>query len=294
MYSRLPRSCARASGTGIAEAALHGNARALHCAANIQVAANTDVRLPLETPAPTLDRLHFSLLEVIDRQPVRDHFGNLAIADGQLLIRHLPPGDFILRQLRLNGPKNLTDDITLHVSAGVEQDGLLISANRIMPRVSPVNPSITKAAAENGQLTLQLRDAGPHTRVTVVGKRYTFEGWEAGWAAYHFLPALSDIFTPGFEGCGYLTEQKGIVHQRSDDIDRLHQGAILPQQIDAGIIRSFETDQESRIGCLRQSTKSCFQARRAQLGGSTCGFHHMCKFYLRLGHKSLFSWSRLC
>ncbi|MEI7911038.1 MAG: hypothetical protein WCK77_15490 [Verrucomicrobiota bacterium] len=197
-----------ASGTGIAETSLACHSRALLCASTLQIAADTDVRLPLETPAPALDRLHFSLLEVIDRHPVRDHFDKLAIADGQLLIRHLPPGDFILRQLRLNGPKNLTDDTSLHVSAGVEQDGLLISANRIMPRVSPVNPSITKAAAENGQLTLQLRDAGPHTRVTVVGKRYTFEGWEAGWAAYHFMPALSDIFTPGFEGCGYLAERR--------------------------------------------------------------------------------------
>ena len=197
-----------ASGTGIAETSLSCNSRFLYCAAPIQVAANTDVRLPLETPATALDRLHFSLLEVIDTKPVRDHFDKLAIADGHLLIRHLPPGDFILRQLRLKGPKNLTNDTTLHVSAGVEHDGLLISASRIMPRVSPVNPSIAKATAENGRLTLQLRDAGPHTRVTVVGKRYTFDGWEEGWAAYHFMPALSDTFTLGFEGCGYLSERR--------------------------------------------------------------------------------------
>ena len=101
--------------------------------------------------------------------------GYVAIADGQLLIRHLPPGDFFLRQHRLNGLNDCTDDITLHVSAGVEQDGLLISTTRIMPRLLPAYPSIAKAAAENGQLTIHLRDAGPHTRVTVVGKRYTFQ-----------------------------------------------------------------------------------------------------------------------
>ena len=195
-----------ASGTGIAETEMDCNSRWLASASLIQIAATTDVRLPLESPAPALDRLHFSLLEVIDSQPVRDHFDKLALADGHLLIRHLPPGDFLLT--RRYGSCGKTANVNLHVSAGVEQDGLLISATRIMPRVMPVNPSIAKAAAENGRLTLQLRDAGPHTRVTLVGKRYSFHGWDEGEAAYPFEPAQSASLTPGFEGCGYLTERR--------------------------------------------------------------------------------------
>ncbi len=195
-----------ASGTGIAETSLDCDFRSLMCASPIQIAADTDVRLPLEAAAPALDRLHFSLLEVLGKESVRDHFDKLSIADGHLLIRHLPAGDFILT--RRTDSRIKTIDVTLHVSAGVERDGLLISATRIMPRLTPVNPSIAKATAENGRLALQIRDAGPHTRVTVVGKRYVFEGWQEGVAAYPFEPAQSASLTPGFEGCGYLSERR--------------------------------------------------------------------------------------
>jgi hypothetical protein len=120
-----------ASGTAITETRLYCYSRSVSCASTIQVPANTVLRLPLAAPAAAPDPLHFSLLEVLDENPVRDHFDKLSIADGQLILRNLPPGDFILR-LR-TGARDISDDTRLHISGGVEQDGLLISPARIMP-----------------------------------------------------------------------------------------------------------------------------------------------------------------
>jgi hypothetical protein len=189
-----------ASGTDIAETFYQPRPRTLDYTSNLQVPANTEIRLPLEKPAAAPDRLELSLLEMSGGNPIRDHFDKLAIDNGRLVIRGLPAGD---HQLKQGGE---TTDI--FVSSGAERDGLLVSETRILPRHAPPNPTIAKAGAENNELVLQLRDHGPATRVSVVGKRYLHFDWNSGSGLYPFAPPVAGSLVPGFTGCGYLTERR--------------------------------------------------------------------------------------
>lgn len=189
-----------ASGTDIAETFYQPRLRRLDYTSNVQVPAGTEIRLPLEKPAAAPDRMEISLLELSGGNPIRDHFDKLAIGDGQLVIRGLPAGDY---QLKQGGE---TTDIL--VSSGTEKDGLLVSETRILPRHAPLNPTIAKALAENNELVVQLRDHGPGTRVSVIGKRYEHFDWNAGSGLYPFSPPVAGLLAPGFTGCGYLTERR--------------------------------------------------------------------------------------
>ena len=195
-----------ASGDGIAATTLDCAARSLKHGPRLRVLANEDIRLPLAVPAATADRLDFSLLETLSGEPIRDHFDKLTIADGQLVIRKLPAGDFILRTPTSGSAAQ--DETLIHVSGGVEQDGLLISASRIMPRISTPAPTLTKATADNGQLRVQLRDCSPRTRVTLVGKRYLHSAWNPGPAPFLFQPHLSNESSTRFNSCSYLTDKR--------------------------------------------------------------------------------------
>ncbi|MCX6874525.1 MAG: hypothetical protein NTW21_12080 [Verrucomicrobia bacterium] len=189
-----------ASGTDLADTPLRCKPRSLECAPRIQLPAATELRLPLEIPATAPDPNRLSLLETLDGKPVRDHFDKLSIAAGQLVIHDLPPGDFLLRQG--------AGTTRIRCSSGVEQAGLLISPTRVMPRLTPPHPSIAKATAENGQVTIQLRDASPHTRLTLAGKRYQHRDWNPGSAAFPFRPPQADTLAPGLQSCGFLTERR--------------------------------------------------------------------------------------
>ena len=140
-------------------------------------------------------------METVNNQPVRDHFDKLTIEDGQLVIRNLPPGDFVLAQ----GDFETTD---IRISSGIQTGGLLVSKTRILPLHSPRNPTVATATAENEQLKIQLRDFGPDTRVSVIGKRYRHEDWSAGSGLYPFAPPVPDSLSPGFLACGFLTERR--------------------------------------------------------------------------------------
>ncbi len=188
-----------ASGTDIDETLYGPRNRGLDYTSNLQLPPLREIRLPLEKTASTPNRLELSLLESVDGQPVRDHFDKLAIEDGQLVIRKLPPGDFQLTQ------GDQTTDI--QISSGIKTGDLLVSNTRILPLHSPLNPTIATATAENDQLKIQLRDFGPDTRVSVIGKRYQHEAWRAGQGLYPFAPPIPDSLMPGFIGNGFLTER---------------------------------------------------------------------------------------
>ena len=65
----------------------------------------------------------------------------------------------------------------IRISSGIENDGLLISSTRILPRHSPPIPTIANASAANNELSIQLRDHGPDTRVSLIGRRYQHDEW---------------------------------------------------------------------------------------------------------------------
>jgi hypothetical protein len=166
----------------------------------LQLLPQPEIRLPLETPAAAPNRLQLSLLEMRDEKPIRDHFDKLAIDQGQLVIRDLPPGDYKLTQGDFR--------TTLLISAGRERDGLLISTTRILPRHAPNTPTIASATATPDELVIQLRDASPATRVSLVGKRYYQGDWNPGAGLSRFTPPLAGNLRPGFLTCGFLTERR--------------------------------------------------------------------------------------
>jgi|GEM_PF-1480843 len=164
---------------------------------DLHVRAGAEIRLPLARKRG-LERA--VLVEMRDHEPVRDHSNKLAIADGQLVIRGLPPGDYELVQERA--------DTTLTVSGGIASDGLLVSPARILPEHQPAAPTIAEASAENGELVVRLTGHGPATRVSLIGRRYQHLGWDETMALRPFTRPLPAIIRPGFASSGYLTERR--------------------------------------------------------------------------------------
>ena len=67
-----------ATGPDIAETLYGPQSRLLDYTSSLQLPALSEIRLPLEKPAAAPDHLELSLLETIDKQPVRDHFDKLS------------------------------------------------------------------------------------------------------------------------------------------------------------------------------------------------------------------------
>lgn len=187
----------KATGNDIAETVYEPKPRSRSYPDAIRVSVGSEIRLPAEQVTESPDRLKISLLEMFENKPVRDHFDKLSFAAGDLVIRGLPPGDFVLTQ----GERS-TD---IKVSSGLENAGLLVSKTRIMPLLSPLSPAIRTALIEGDQVRIQLRNFGPETRLTLVGSRY-HSGFD--YSIYPFRPAVSQTVTPGFTGCDYLTDRR--------------------------------------------------------------------------------------
>ncbi len=184
-----------ASGTDIAEVSYSPNSRDLDWTSTLQLPPLSEIRLPLEKPAAIPNRLELSLVETLDKMPVRDHYDKLTIEDGQLVIRKLPPGDFTLTQ----GGQTTS----IQISSGIETGGLLVSKTRILPLHSPRNPTIASAITANDELKIQLRDFGPDTRVSIIGNRYNHD-WSGGSGLNPFAPPVSNTIWPDFHSCNFL------------------------------------------------------------------------------------------
>ncbi|MGL4399016.1 MAG: hypothetical protein ACRCXD_04035, partial [Luteolibacter sp.] len=159
-----------ATGTDIGTSVYQPKLRTVSPTTHVQTAVGSEIRLPLERASQQPDRLQISLLEMIDGQPIRDHFEKIVIDAGQLVIRGLPPGDFRLSQARH------TTEIL--VSSGIAKDGLIVSRARILPLHLPSNPIIATASAGNDEVRIQIHAGSPYSRVSMVGRR--FDSWP--WA----------------------------------------------------------------------------------------------------------------
>ena len=79
-------------------------------------------------------------------------------------------------------------------------------------------------------------------------------------------------------GGGDPAEGVGIIHQRGDDIGRLHQGALRRNPVDPGIIRCLRSHKQVCVAMIPKPVQGFRQARRAQFRGSTGGFYQLCQF----------------
>ncbi|MCW1913671.1 hypothetical protein OJ996_08800 [Luteolibacter sp. GHJ8] len=159
------------------------------------IAAGEEIKLPLLRPMAALDRTRASLQEFRDATLLRDHFDKLALENGRIVLRGLPAGKFVLT---LDGRSQ-----RIHVSGGVDREGLLVSPSRILPRHSPSMPFIVSATPEAGNLVLKVNGAAGGTRVSLIGRRYLHH-WAAGTALQPFANPLPGTLKTGFTGNAFL------------------------------------------------------------------------------------------
>jgi hypothetical protein len=247
-----------ATGVDIAEAGYCASSRFTTYTGNLQFPVGAEIHLPLEKSSAAPDHLKLSLLETLDGKPVRDQFDKIAVADGQIVIRGLPPGDFRLVQGRLT--------TKIQISSGVEKDNLLVSKTRILPRLTPVYPTIASASAENDELKIQLRNHGPETRISLIAKRYDLD-WHAGEGIYPFAPPLPDNLTTGFLSCDFLTDRK-LSDEMRYILDRraakTFAGSLLPRP---GLLLHRWTEED-----LKQGSRSSHDGQGGNRSDTSKGF----------------------
>ncbi|WP_367872344.1 hypothetical protein [Luteolibacter sp. Populi] len=188
-----------------------------------QIAAGEELRLPLIQPMAAPERAWARLTERRGGALLRDHFDKLVVENKRLVVRGLPPGDY---RLVYDG-----HEATIRISGGVNRDGLLVAASRIMPRRLPALPVITSAAPEAGTLVVKLDGASPATRVSLLGRRYLTD-WPSGSALQPFANPQPGIMKPGFTGNEYL-ESKRLSDEMRYILDRralkTFPGSMLPR-----------------------------------------------------------------
>jgi hypothetical protein len=123
--------------------------------------AGETLRLPYQGRATSPSRDEFALLAAD-----RDAFGHLAIADGFLELRDLPPGDYELRLLRRDVV------IPVAVTRGVRDGDWLLGASRRLeaPAVAPLH--VRQLQIVDGELQVTLANPTAGTRLAVVATRY--------------------------------------------------------------------------------------------------------------------------
>lgn len=141
----------------------------------IQGLAGETLRVPLPAGEATDVRAIASLLEVRDGVFVHDRLDRVAVADGYLELRDLPPGD---HDLWLKGPDRHID---VRVTAGVERDGLAIGRDRMLERGGSSSMHLTEVRVDGDDLMLRLAQAQGDARVHVFRTRYlpTFDPFAA-------------------------------------------------------------------------------------------------------------------
>lgn len=236
---------ARSNPSAISEALYEPLAATFFTPTDLNLTPDSVVRLPLAR-ATAPDRMVHSLLEMLDDQPVHDHFDKLAVENGQLVLRGLPPGNYKLV---------LEDDneIDIRVTTGIPQDKLLVSPTRILPAYAPLNPVIESTNAANGTLTVKFRDLDPATRISLVGKRYLHGEWSGGGALHPFGSPLPPSMDRGFTTCGYLTnrllddETRYILDRRAS---KTFPGSMLPRP--GLLLNRWENETAEQIHIISQ------------------------------------------
>jgi hypothetical protein len=147
--------------------------------ATLHAKAEEAIRVPF---TGDLTRDSAALLERVGETYRSDRFDALSAKDGFLVVGKLPAGDYEL-VLKEEG-----DSIEIRVSPGERRAGWLVSPRRHL-EASPSDPlQVSRVKAGKDEIRIELSNAGPATRVHVLGTR--------------FLPAHSAFDELGRAGAG--------------------------------------------------------------------------------------------
>ncbi len=166
--------------------------------------AGSVLAVPAPRGAVRPQRERVSLLELRDGEFAIDRFDHLALVDGFLELRDLPPGDYNLLL------KDDSDSIAVHLTAGERRDDWFVGRSRMLPADDAAPLHVTELSATDSELLIRVANAGPETRVHVVTTRWLppFDPFaalrlDAPWQAdalevdraestYHASTAISD------------------------------------------------------------------------------------------------------
>jgi hypothetical protein len=155
-----------------------------------------EIRLPIAEAAEHIDRKLFTLFRLIDGLTGPDHSDHLSVSSTTLVVKPLPAGDY---RLTIDGRP-----IILQITEAAEQDGLYVAPGRLLGKHLPTMPSITSATVADGNLSIQVANASPNTRVSLFGSRYLLPHM-GRLVPFNTYPTSYN--NPSVPTCDYLTER---------------------------------------------------------------------------------------
>jgi len=170
------------------------------------IAQDRELRIPMSKPSAKIDPASITLHRIADcndykPNAIENLTSRLTAKDAQLVIRNLAPGHYRLMQ------DDSISDIEV-LPADSTRGNLFVTAEQILPVIHPATPTIGAATALGKTLAIEIKDASPQTRVTVIGKRYESSGWSPGTAAFPYPGYTSPKVRRGVDYSSYLTDRR--------------------------------------------------------------------------------------
>lgn len=132
----------------------------------IHAKAGEAIVLPWFGGAGPVRRESVSLIERRGESFAADHFATISVANGFLVIKGLPPGDYSLRL------REEAHDVEIRVTAGERVQSWLLSPTRHLELRDLAPLQIESARAEADALVIQLRNVNRFTRLHVAATRF--------------------------------------------------------------------------------------------------------------------------
>lgn len=132
----------------------------------INAAVAEEIRIPVMTFATKPARNEFSLLEVRAGNFHSDHFDQLQLKDGYLVLASLPAGDYSLLL------KRTQQRIMIHITKGSVFANHVLGTTRHLEQRNPTPLQISSVTTTDNSLKIQLSSVTPYTRVHVIASRF--------------------------------------------------------------------------------------------------------------------------
>ena len=99
-----------------------------------------------------------------------------------------------------------------------------------------------------------------------------FFGWKTDQVEAHFGFAAHGVDIADGVGGGDLAKDVGVVYRRGYEVSRHHDGQVIGEAINPGVVVGFVTHQQIGIIRLRQSRQQCTEPDRVDFCRSAAGF----------------------